>query len=181
MQTTGSFSRASWWLVLAATAMLAGCMDGSSARAGASSASDATPSTAGAPHQTVAPDPQPAPGSAPDSQSQPAQNPQPAQSPASHAQTVPSPEAATSSAILSWQIPTENTNGSPLTDLAGFRIYYGTNAEQLNAMVVLANPGTEIYEIGGLVTGETYYFAIASVTSAGTESARSAIVSKTIS
>src|SRR5580698_8272340 len=33
---------------------------------------------------------------------------------------------ATGSATLSWTVPTENTNGTPLTNLAGYHIYYGT-------------------------------------------------------
>ena len=35
---------------------------------------------------------------------------------------------ATGSAALSWAVPTENTDGTPLTNLAGYQIYYGTSA-----------------------------------------------------
>ncbi len=31
-------------------------------------------------------------------------------------------------ATLSWTPPTQNTDGSPLTDLAGYRVYWGTSS-----------------------------------------------------
>jgi len=30
-------------------------------------------------------------------------------------------------ALLSWTAPTENSDGSPLTDLAGYKIHYGSS------------------------------------------------------
>jgi len=30
------------------------------------------------------------------------------------------------SALLSWNAPSTNEDGTPLTDLAGYKIYYGT-------------------------------------------------------
>jgi hypothetical protein len=35
---------------------------------------------------------------------------------------------ATASATLTWDAPEANTNGSPLTDLADYTIYYGTTS-----------------------------------------------------
>ena len=85
----------------------------------------------------------------------------------------------TGSATLSWQAPTTNTDGSALTDLAGYRIYFGTSADDLSQAVPLTGVGLQTYVIGGLVSG-TWYFAIRAVTSDGVESALSEIVSKTI-
>ena len=34
----------------------------------------------------------------------------------------------TGTATLSWTAPTQNTDDSALTDLAGFRVYYGSSA-----------------------------------------------------
>jgi hypothetical protein len=90
------------------------------------------------------------------------------------------PQSAESgSATLSWEVPTTNTNGTPLTDLAGYRIYYGSSATDLDQSVQLPTVGLQTYVIDDLQTG-TWYFAIMAVTNAGTESALSNIVSKTI-
>jgi hypothetical protein len=84
------------------------------------------------------------------------------------------------SATLSWQAPTTDTNGSVLTNLAGYHIYYGENASQLDQTVQLNGVGTQTYVIENLSKG-TWYFAIRAVTSTGTESALSDVVSLTIS
>jgi ABC-type oligopeptide transport system substrate-binding subunit len=85
----------------------------------------------------------------------------------------------TGTATLSWQAPTTNTDGAALTDLSGYRIYYGMNPDDLTQTVQLAGLGLQTYVIDDLGTG-TWYFAIRAVTSAGVESALSDIVSKTI-
>jgi ABC-type oligopeptide transport system substrate-binding subunit len=82
-------------------------------------------------------------------------------------------------ATLSWQAPTTNTDGAALTDLSGYRIYYGMNPDDLTQTVQLTGVGLQTYVIDDLGTG-TWYFAIQAVTSTGVESALSAIVSKTI-
>ncbi len=38
------------------------------------------------------------------------------------------PGNGSSSITLAWDAPTENTDNSPLTDLAGYKIYYGTSS-----------------------------------------------------
>jgi hypothetical protein len=80
---------------------------------------------------------------------------------------------------LSWIPPTENTNGTPLTDLAGYHIRYGRNPEELTTSIDLSGTNTTAYEISGLAPG-TYYFAISAYTAMGTESAESAVGYKTI-
>ena len=82
-------------------------------------------------------------------------------------------------ATLSWQAPTTNTDGAALTDLAGYRIYYGTDAGELSETVQLAGVGLQTYVIDDLGLG-TWYFAIKAVTTTGVESALSDVVSKTI-
>jgi hypothetical protein len=82
-------------------------------------------------------------------------------------------------ATLSWEAPTSNTNGTALTDLSGYRIYYGTNANELNDSVQITNVGIQTYVIENLQPG-TWYFAIRAITSAGTESILSDVVAKTI-
>lgn len=82
-------------------------------------------------------------------------------------------------ATLSWTPPTRNTNGTALTNLAGYRIYYGTSANALTRQVQIANPGISTYVISGLTRG-TYYFAVRAYNSAGVESESSNVVSKRI-
>lgn len=84
------------------------------------------------------------------------------------------------SADVSWTPPTTNTNGSALTDLAGYRIYYGTSPDTLNQTVDVPNAGATDYVIDGLTQG-TWYFAVAAYTNAGLQSGLSSIASKTIS
>jgi Putative Ig domain len=81
--------------------------------------------------------------------------------------------STTGSATLSWTPPTQNNNGSPLTDLAGYHIYYGTTAD-LGESVTLANAGLTRYVLSGL-TQTTWYFAMTAYDTAGRESDRTAV------
>lgn len=87
-------------------------------------------------------------------------------------------QASSSYAVtLSWLPPTQNTDGSVLTNLAGYRIVYGTNATTLNQAILLNNPGLTAYMVENL-SPATYYFAVKAVTTDGIESDYSAVVSK---
>jgi hypothetical protein len=83
------------------------------------------------------------------------------------------------SAQLTWVPPTQNTNGSALTDLAGIRIYYGTSQSSLSKSVEVAGNGATTYTISGLPAGK-WYFGAEAYTTTGTTSAMSGVVSKTI-
>jgi len=87
------------------------------------------------------------------------------------------PASTPGSATLSWAAPTQNTDGSSLTDLAGYRVYYGTSADALTQVIDVSNVTT--YVVNGLSSG-TYYFAVAAYSTAGTESALSETATKTI-
>jgi hypothetical protein len=89
------------------------------------------------------------------------------------------PSAATGTAKVSWVVPTVNTNGSPLTDLAGVRIYYGTSQSALNQSVQVNGTSTTSYTLSGLSAG-TWYFGAEAFTTNGLASSMSTIVSKTI-
>jgi hypothetical protein len=80
---------------------------------------------------------------------------------------------------LSWEPPTENSNGTPLVNLDGYMVYYGQQAGALTNVVNVSNPGLTSYVVQNLSPG-TYYFAVASVNSAGVESSLSSVVSTTI-
>jgi hypothetical protein len=83
------------------------------------------------------------------------------------------------SATLSWEAPTTNTNGTALTNLAGYRIYYGSSATDLSQKVQLNGVGVQTYVFDNLQAG-TWYFAVMAVTNSGVESALSNKVSTTI-
>jgi hypothetical protein len=88
-------------------------------------------------------------------------------------------EVVNGSATLSWTPPTRNTNGTALTNLAGYRIYYGTSATALNRTVQIANPGLATYVVPNL-SSATWYFSVRAYNSAGAESSGSNVASKTI-
>jgi hypothetical protein len=83
------------------------------------------------------------------------------------------------SARLTWTPPTTNTNGTPLTNLAGYRVRWGTAAGNYPNVVTLNNAGLTAYVVENLGPG-TYYFVVTAVSSTGTESQFSNMASKTI-
>ena len=99
----------------------------------------------------------------------------------SPARSSPLPTPSTGNATLSWSAPSENSDGSALTDLGGFKIHYGTEPTQLTNSIALTNPGLLTYVVAELPVGATYYFTVTAVTKTGVESARSDVVSTTIS
>ncbi|MBS0614871.1 MAG: hypothetical protein JSS24_17025 [Proteobacteria bacterium] len=86
--------------------------------------------------------------------------------------------AVTGTATLSWSAPTQNTDGTALTNLAGYYIYYGSGATSLTQKLSVAAPATSA-AIENLTAG-TWYFALSDYTSAGAESARTSTVSKAV-
>lgn len=93
--------------------------------------------------------------------------------------TVTVTSTPSSSVTLSWVAPTLNTNGSALTNLTGYIIYYGNSASTLSQSVTIDSPGVLTYVMSNLTAG-TWYFAVAAVTSSGVQSAYSAVGSTTI-
>lgn len=78
-------------------------------------------------------------------------------------------DSANGSVTLSWQAPTENADGSPLTNLAGYKIFYGVTSGQYNNEVVINNAGTTTHVVDNLLP-DTYYFAAKSFNTSGIES-----------
>ena len=93
--------------------------------------------------------------------------------------TVASANSGSGNASLSWTAPTTNTDGSVLTDLAGYHIYYGSSPTALSEEVTVSN-GVTSYNLEGLTAG-TWYFEVTSYTSSGAQSAPSNMASKIIS
>jgi hypothetical protein len=86
-------------------------------------------------------------------------------------------EANSQSAVtLSWQAPTENLDGSALTDLKGYKVHYGAASKSYSDTIQVANPGLTAYVVQNLPSGK-YYFAVTAYNSAGQESSLSPEVS----
>ena len=83
------------------------------------------------------------------------------------------------SATLSWTPPTQNSDGSALTDLAGYNFYYGTESGNFQTSIRIDNPGITIYVIENL-TPNTYYFVITAFNRNGAESDFSNEVSRQV-
>jgi hypothetical protein len=78
-----------------------------------------------------------------------------------------------------WTAPTTNTDGSPLTDLASFRVYYGTSTSPCGGSSFLEvpaassspSPNQEVNaRLRGLVTGTRYYVTVIAVDQGGNPS-----------
>lgn len=86
---------------------------------------------------------------------------------------------ATGRATLSWTAPTENTDGSTLSNLTGYRIRYGTSASALTQTIVIDNASVTTYVVDNL-SPATWYFAVTAVNSQGAESGNSNVANKQI-
>jgi hypothetical protein len=76
---------------------------------------------------------------------------------------------ANGSATVTWVPPTQNTDGSPLTDLAGYKIYWGTSPGVYSNSLTVDNPGLAAYVVENLVPAK-YYFVATAVNAEGVES-----------
>jgi len=83
--------------------------------------------------------------------------------------TIEVMSTALASVSLQWQPPSENTDGTPLLDLSGYRIYYGTDPAELSNVIELPNPGLTSYVVEKL-TANLWYFAMTAVNNRGQES-----------
>ena len=88
-------------------------------------------------------------------------------------------QTAMGAATLVWAAPSRNTDGSALTNLAGYRIHYGTDSATLDKTITIATIGVSNYVVTDLSPGK-WYFAVESYNTAMVASSLSAIVSKTI-
>jgi hypothetical protein len=84
------------------------------------------------------------------------------------------------SATLAWDAPTTRVDGTPLTNLAGYKIFYGRMSGIYDYEIEVNSPGVSTYVVEDLVSGD-WYFALAAYDSAGLESDRSNEVVREIS
>jgi hypothetical protein len=87
--------------------------------------------------------------------------------------------ASADSVTLSWSAPTENTNGSALTNLSGYVIYYGTSPSAMTQTIDINTVGMLTYVVDNLSAG-SWYFQIVAVNAAGVQSSPSATVNVNI-
>lgn len=93
--------------------------------------------------------------------------------------TITVAAVGTGSATVSWTPPTQNSDGSTLTNLAGYKILYGPGADTLDQSIEVENSSVTTYVVENLTTG-TWYFAVVAVNTSGIASSPSNIASKTI-
>ncbi len=92
---------------------------------------------------------------------------------------------ALGAATLDWIPPTTNADDTLLTDLVGYRIYWGTEPGDYPNLVpvdpaVLLGAGLSAYTVENLPTNDTYYFVITAINVSGLQSDFSNMTQKAI-
>src|SRR5712691_7633807 len=81
---------------------------------------------------------------------------------------------------VSWIAPTTNSDGSPMTDLASYRVYYGASNPPCPGASFFQVPSTTpsppsnqavTFRLAGLSSGTLYYVSVTAVDASGNESA----------
>jgi hypothetical protein len=87
--------------------------------------------------------------------------------------------SATKSVAVAWTPPTQNADGSTLTDLKGYKIHYGTASKSYTQSVSVTNAGLTRYQLDAMPSGKIY-LAMTAVNAAGAESDFSTEVAVTV-
>jgi hypothetical protein len=82
---------------------------------------------------------------------------------------------------LSWVAPVEREDGTPISmsEIAGYRVYYGTTAGDYPNMLEITGSGTMNTTISGLIS-DTYYIVVTTYDVDGRESVHSSMISASI-
>lgn len=89
------------------------------------------------------------------------------------------PAVTTGRVAVSVTRPTTNTDGTPLTNLAGYRFLWGPGPDNLPHHTYVMDPALTRWESPALASGQ-WYFAARAVNDQNTESVNSALHPKTI-
>lgn len=89
-----------------------------------------------------------------------------------------SPISGTGSAMLTWDAPTTDTDGTPIVGLAGYHIFMGTDPNNLSLRGGVNGAQSTSFEVSGIGPG-TFYFAVTAFNEDGEESAKSNLGNKT--
>jgi hypothetical protein len=87
--------------------------------------------------------------------------------------------AIAGSVTLDWTAPTLNDDGTPLTDLAGYKLYYGTATGDYPNVIDIADPSALSYVVDSLPPGD-YFFVATAYNTALVESIYSNEATKTV-
>ncbi len=88
-------------------------------------------------------------------------------------------QVALGSMSLSWTAPSENSDGTALTDLAGYNLYYGKSENNYSNRIHIDNPSITTFLVENLLP-DTYYIVATSFNEIGIESAFSNMAIKTV-
>ncbi len=99
--------------------------------------------------------------------------PPPPATPTAPAPVATIPSTGTASATVSWNANTE-------ADLAGYRVYVGTQSGIYSFAGPFEVTGRTSFTVPNLPKGTTYYFAVTAFDTTGNESSKSAEVSKSL-
>jgi hypothetical protein len=87
--------------------------------------------------------------------------------------SIPANPDTSAKLTAAWTAPTQNTDGSALTDLTSYRVYYGrgtANPCRMTTLITVPAPTTSV-PLTGLANGVQYTATITAINSAGQESA----------
>jgi len=93
--------------------------------------------------------------------------------------TVEDPAVSLGSVTLNWRAPTQNEDGTTLTDLDGYKIYWGTTSGSYPNSVTINDKDATTYVVDNLTPG-TYEFVATSFNTSGVESRYSAPATKVV-
>jgi serine protease len=83
------------------------------------------------------------------------------------------------SAVVRWTAPSTNTDGSTLTNLAGYRVYYGTSSSSFPQSMTVSDVSAVNATISPLTSG-TWYVKVRALNSSQVESPDSNVATKTV-
>lgn len=86
----------------------------------------------------------------------------------------------TGNTTLTWPAVTTYEDGSPMNNLAGYKVHYGTSSGHYTNTINVPIPTATTYKVTGLPAGTTYYFVVTAYNTLGVESAASTEVFKKI-
>lgn len=87
--------------------------------------------------------------------------------------------SAPGSIMLSWDPPTQRDDGSLLTNLAGYKLHWGTALGHYPNVASIPNPGIATYVVDQLPPG-TYYLVATAYDASGIESGYSNVATETV-
>jgi hypothetical protein len=92
--------------------------------------------------------------------------------PAAAATSTTAATPAPGGVTVSWLAPVQNEDGTPLINLAGFRLRHGSRYGAYLNEITIRNPSATSHRVSGLAPG-LYYFVVSAIDQNGIEGTRS--------